>query len=224
MSSRERCHQPGFGRKWEERSHGHQMAGGRRGGRGEGEFGFGPRGHHGRGGGGNDWPPFGGRGRRFGRGPRVGRGDVRAAVLTLLDENPSNGYQLIQQIEERSGGVWRPSPGSVYPALQLLQDEGLVTTQESDGGRRFHLTDAGRTYVEEHRRDLTAAWESVAGTVDDSAVEMRNLFFQVGAALMQVVQAGTDGQIAEARQLLTGTRRQLYRILAADEGDGEQTS
>ena len=94
--------------------------------------------------------PFG----RGGRGKRARRGDVRAAILLLLDEEPRNGYQLMQEIEERSEGVWRPSPGSVYPALQQLEDEGLVRSDETDGRRAFQLTDAGRTYVEENREAL----------------------------------------------------------------------
>ena len=78
------------------------------------------------------------------RGHRAGRGDVRAAVLALLDEEPMHGYQMIQELGERSGGAWTPSPGSIYPALQLLQDEGLVTAAETDGKRVFSLTEAGR--------------------------------------------------------------------------------
>jgi DNA-binding PadR family transcriptional regulator len=167
--------------------------------------------------------PFGwGEGRRGpwwqGQGrARVRRGDVRTAVLALLSEKPSNGYQLIQQISQRSGGVWEPSPGSVYPALQLLQDEGLVRSDESDGKRLFTLTDAGRIYAEERRAELNAVWDTVSGTVKDSMLELRNLVKQVAIAVMQVAGTGTDAQIAEARRLLTQTRRQLYGILAADE-------
>ena len=205
--------------------------------------GFGPmRHHHGPGGHGGPGPgehggygPFGwGEGRRgpwwagHGR-PRVRRGDVRTAVLALLSENPSNGYQLIQQISQRSGGVWEPSPGSIYPALQLLQDEGLVTATESDGKRLFSLTDAGRAYAEERRAELNAVWDTVSGTVDDSMRELRNRVKQLAIAVMQVASTGTEPQLAEARRLLTQTRRQLYGILAADEptatpSQGEGTS
>lgn len=184
--------------------------------------GFGPMSHHGPGKHGTHGPFGSGGGRRgpwwegHGR-PHVRRGDVRTAVLALLSENPSNGYQLIQQISQRSGGVWEPSPGSVYPALQLLQDEGLVTSDESDGKRLFTLTDAGRIYAEERRTELNAVWDTVSGTVNDSMVEVRNLIKQVAIAVMQVAGTGTDAQIAEARRLLTQTRRQLYGILAADE-------
>jgi DNA-binding PadR family transcriptional regulator len=191
--------------------------------------GFGPHRHH-HGPGGHEGPERHGGPGRFGWGegrrgpwwgghgrPRVRRGDVRTAVLALLSENPSNGYQLIQQISQRSGGVWEPSPGSIYPALQLLQDEGLVTASESEGKRLFSLTDAGRAYAEERRAELNSVWDTVSGTVDNSTAELRNLIKQVAIAVMQVAGTGTEPQIAEARRLLTQTRRQLYGILAADE-------
>src|SRR6266446_675789 len=135
---------------------------------GRGPFGF--RGRH-MGGwrGGPGWPPFPvfpfADPRRH-RGPRAKRGDVRAAALVLLAEEPRNGYQIIQEIESRSGGVWRPSPGSVYPALQQLEDEGLIRAVEADPGRKaFELTEEGRAYVERHADDLAAPWDAVAGTV-----------------------------------------------------------
>src|SRR5512138_1738522 len=104
------------------------------------DFGPGPGGH-GRGWGpgrGSDWGP--GRGRGRGRGRR-GRGDVRAALLALLAERPMHGYEMIQELDARTGGIWRPSPGSVYPTLALLEDEGLVTSDTSEGRKRFSLTD-----------------------------------------------------------------------------------
>jgi DNA-binding PadR family transcriptional regulator len=128
-----------------------------------------------------------------------------------------HGYEIIQQIVARSGGVWRPSPGSVYPALQLLEDQGLVVGETTEGRKVFHLTSAGRAHVEQHRDELNAAWASVAGTVDDAVMELRDLVGQVGGALQQVAQVGTEAQIAAARALLINTRRQLYRILADDE-------
>src|SRR3982750_3473314 len=94
---------------------------------------------------------------------RMRRGDVRAAILVLLAEQPYNGYGLMQEIESRSEGVWRPSPGSVYPALAQLEDEGLVTADESDGRKQFTLTDAGRAHVDEHRERLGVPWESAGG-------------------------------------------------------------
>jgi DNA-binding PadR family transcriptional regulator len=157
---------------------------------------------------------------RRGRGPRAKRGDVRAAALALLAEGPMNGYQIIQEIGERSDGVWRPSPGSVYPALQQLEDEGLIVAQPDETGRRsYRLTDEGNAYVEEHPDEIQAPWDAVAGSVGDSAIEMRNLLRQVGMAGFQVLSAGTEAQVRQARQILTDTRKALYRVLAADDED-----
>src|SRR5580692_9872161 len=95
---------------------------------------------------------------------RVKRGDVRAAALALLAEEPRNGYQIIQEIAARSGGVWQPSPGSVYPALQQLEDEGLIGAETADNGRKaFALTDEGRAYVASHAGEVSAPWDVVAG-------------------------------------------------------------
>ena len=154
------------------------------------------------------------------RGPRARRGDVRAAALALLAEQPMNGYQIIQEIGERSGGVWRPSPGSVYPALQQLEDEVLIRAESGDAGRRgYVLTDAGRTYVAEHPEELRAPWDVVAGGAGGAAIEMRTLMQQLGMAAFQVVSAGTDAQQAQARKVLADARKSLYRILAADEDE-----
>jgi len=183
----------------------------------------GQRGHRGRphrrphGGPGGFGPPFG---PGFGRGPRARRGDVRAALLVLLAEEPRNGYGLMQEIENRSNGAWRPSPGSVYPALSQLEDEGLVRATQSGGRKLFELTDEGRTYVTEKADELGTPWEEVGG--DESVGEMRTLVFSVGAAVMQVVQAGTPEQVAEAAKVLEETRRSLYRILAGDERGSEE--
>ncbi len=166
-------------------------------------------------------PSFGNfRDPRFGHGPHVGRGDVRLAVLALLATGPRHGYQIIQEISERSSGMWRASPGSVYPALQLLEDEGLIRAEQVDTRRVFNLTEAGQAYVTERREQLAAVWQSVSGTVDDGMVELRDLFEQVGVAVGQVVRAGSKSEVAAARQLLVTTRRQLYRILADAEPAG----
>jgi DNA-binding PadR family transcriptional regulator len=163
-------------------------------------------------------PWFGEPGRRGMRGPRARRGDVRAAALALLAEEPMNGYQIIQAIGERSDGVWRPSPGSVYPALQQLEDEGLILAETGDGGRRaYRLTDEGRSYVEAHPDEVRAPWDVVAGAVGNSAIEMRNLVGQVAMAAHQVLSAGTEAQVGQARQVLTDARKALYRLLAADD-------
>jgi DNA-binding PadR family transcriptional regulator len=161
-------------------------------------------------------PGFGPRG----RGRRVRRGDVRAAALLLLEEEPRNGYQLMQEIEERSGGMWRPSPGSVYPALSQLEDEGLVRGQEAAGRRAFTLTDEGRAYVEEHREALGAPWEAAGGELPEDLWHARRLLMALGVATMQVIQGGDAAQAAEARKVLEDARRALYRILAGDEPEG----
>jgi DNA-binding PadR family transcriptional regulator len=166
---------------------------------------------------------FGMRGGGFGFGPpgrggrRARRGDVRAAALLLLAEEPRNGYQLMQEIEERSGGVWRPSPGSIYPALAQLEDEGLVRGSESAGRRAYELTDEGRAYVEEHREALGSPWDEAGGDVPEGLVELRKLLMALGMATMQVAQAGDEAQTAEARKVLEDARRALYRILAGDD-------
>ncbi|HEY2552279.1 MAG TPA: PadR family transcriptional regulator [Streptosporangiaceae bacterium] len=153
------------------------------------------------------------------RGPRARRGDVRAAALALLAEEPRNGYQIIQEIGERSDGVWRASPGSVYPALQQLEDEGLIISAGDGGRRAYQLTDEGRRYVEEHPEQIRAPWDAVAGSAGGAAIEMRNLMRQVGMAGYQVLSAGTDAQVRQARKILTDTRKSLYRILAADDDE-----
>src|SRR3954463_11629846 len=186
-------------------------AGGRRGGRGRGRrggpWGWGPPG----------FGPFGGpppwaEGRTKAR-----RGDVRAALLALLAEEPRNGYQLIQEIEERSGGEWRPSPGAVYPALQQLTDEGLIEAEEHDGRRTFRLSESGRAYVEAHADEVNAPWEAMTSDVRDDVRELFGTAGRTGAAVMQIVQTGSEEQVAQAKQILSETRRKLYQLLAEDE-------
>ena len=154
----------------------------------------------------------GGRPRR-----RMRRGDVRAAILLLVEEEPRNGYQVMQKIEARSEGAWRPSPGSVYPAFQLLADEGLVRSESRDGGNLFELTDAGRNYVDEHREQLGSPWTLAGEGVPEGVRELGKLMMQVGIAVKQVMHAGGETQAAEAAKVLAETRRSLYRILAEDE-------
>lgn len=163
--------------------------------------------------------PFGGfRGRGFGHGPkRMGNGDVRGAILVLLSESPMHGYQIIQEISQRSEGLWRPSPGSVYPALQQLEDEGLVRVEKSDGRKVAHLTDEGVAHVEEHREELGTPWDAATEDYGEDLLELRDLIGQVATATAQVMQAGNSSQISEARRLLSDTRKQLYRILAGDD-------
>lgn len=166
--------------------------------------------------------PGGGRGFGFARGPKVQRGDVRAGVLALLAEQPRNGYQIIQEVAERSGGVWRPSAGSVYPVLQQLEDEGLARPAESGSSRLFELTEDGRNYVEQHPEQCAAPWETVRDNVGEDAMELRDLLGQVFMAARQVLHAGSASQTADMRRVLTETRRSLYQILAKDDtGDDE---
>src|SRR5580700_9148119 len=196
---------------------------GRHGGRG-GPFGpgFGPMGPGGPGGG------FAGMFDRqamfdrhaFGRGPRARKGDVRAAILDLLDEGGQwNGYQLIQEIAGRTSGVWRPSAGSVYPALQQLEDEGLIAPEGEGRRRMYSLPDAGRAYAEEHADELNASWDAAAGMTDEAAIEFHDLIRQVMMAVMEVRRAGSADQLAQARAVLAQARRSLYLILASDGAD-----
>jgi DNA-binding PadR family transcriptional regulator len=160
--------------------------------------------------------PMWGRGGPFGGGRgRRRRGDVRTALLLLLAEEARNGYQLMQTIEERSGGRWRPSPGSVYPALAQLEDEGLVRAVERDGTKLFEITDAGREHIAAHEQ--TAPWEMEDDPAFEALAELRSLVHQIGMAAGQVVHAGDEEQIARARDTLADTRRRLYRILAEDD-------
>jgi len=164
--------------------------------------------------------PFGWHGHGpFFRG-RARRGDVRTAILALLAERPMHGYEMIQELGARTGGMWRPSPGSVYPTLQMLEDEGLITSQESEGKRLFSLTDTGRREAEQQSSEQ-APWEQVSAGVDQATLRMRDAMFQAGAAAMQVMHAGTEEQKARALEVLTETRRRLYSILAEDEEPDE---
>ncbi|HKU59546.1 MAG TPA: PadR family transcriptional regulator [Gaiellaceae bacterium] len=162
---------------------------------------------------------FGPRG--YGRGPRARRGDVRAAALLLLAEEPRNGYQLMQKIEERSNGVWRPSAGSIYPALSQLEDEGLVRGEEQDGRRTFTLTDAGRTYVEEHKDELGAPWDEMSGAVGNDVTDFFGEIKRVAIAAAQIGRHGTAEQLTDAKKILAETRRSLYRLLAEDDPAGD---
>jgi DNA-binding PadR family transcriptional regulator len=156
------------------------------------------------------------------RGPKVRRGDVRAAILDVLAVEPMNGYQIIQQIAERSGGAWKPSPGSVYPTVQQLEDEGLVEGTDGQGRRLLTLSDAGREYVAEHPDELAATWRPFdqAEPPEDKPGDLKPVIGQVMAAVWQVVVSGTKQQQAEAAEILADTRRRLYGLLA--DGDQEE--
>jgi DNA-binding PadR family transcriptional regulator len=149
------------------------------------------------------------------------------AALMLLADEPRNGYQIMQELEERSEGLWRPSPGSIYPALAQLEDEGLVRQGETDGRKLFQLTDAGRAVVNERPQDARAPWEQMRCGVSDQMVELGSLMKEVAYAFTQVMRVGGEQQISEAKTVLAETRRALYRILAEGEsvegetGEGE---
>lgn len=172
---------------------------GRRGGPG----GRGPGGHGGRG--------------PVGRGSRAGRGDVRGAVLLLLSEQPMHGYQLIQEITERSGGRWSPSPGAIYPALNLLEDEGLVVITADSGRKLASLTPEGVSHVELHRADLVAPWDRVAGQGAHPARALREAMESLGGAAHQIARTGTPSQAAQALRTLEQARRELYLVLAGED-------
>ncbi|MGW6918335.1 PadR family transcriptional regulator [Kitasatospora sp. NPDC054939] len=152
--------------------------------------------------------PFGGRG-------RARKGNVRASVLALLAERPMHGYEMIKEIGERSGGAWTPSPGSVYPTLQMLEDEELIASETSGGGKKlFTLTEAGRAQAEAGPQ---APWEaSGAGFDRESMLKAR----QAGAGLMeafaQVWRTGTPKQQEKALEILDEARRKLYLTLAGE--------
>jgi DNA-binding PadR family transcriptional regulator len=136
----------------------------------------------------------------------------------LLADEPRNGYQLMQAIEERTGGRWRPSPGSVYPTLAQLEDEGLIRATERDTNKLFELTDAGRAHIAEHHRD-TPTWCASDDPATNAYIEIRSLIAQTAQAATQVAQVGSDEQVRQARDLLTKTRRSLYGILAAADNE-----
>jgi DNA-binding PadR family transcriptional regulator len=174
-----------------------------------GFFGYGPGGHHGP-----------GRGRGGPRG-RARRGDVRASILALLKDRPMHGYEMIQKIAERSGGAWKPSPGSVYPTLQLLEDEGLITSESEGGKKLFTLTHQGR---EEAEAGPEAPWEDAGRGIDWEAMnEIRKAGGGLVDAFRQVWATGTPEQRDKALTVVNEARKKLYLILAEeDEGETEE--
>ena len=154
----------------------------------------------------------GGRGYGHGR-HRVRRGDVRSAILALLDDRPMHGYEMIQELEERTGGRWTPSAGSIYPTLQLLEDEGLVTAEEVEGRKVYSLTDAGQEAAPD-RTEGDRPWEQ--GDEDSPRFQARRELFQLMGAAKQLGRAGDDAQLTEAAEILKDARRKLYRLLAEE--------
>ena len=215
----------GYNRQWtrhgEQQWHQH----GRRGGAGGPWGGWGP-GSFGRPG--NPGPPpwvaglFGLAQGERGRGPRVRRGDVRSAILDVVhtaqgNGEEINGYQVIQQIAERSNGAWRPSPGSVYPTVQQLEDEELLETVEQNSRRSLRLTASGEQYVADHADQLAEVWAPFAdpdGEDTGDVADLRPEIGQVMGAVWQIVSTGSDAQRRAAVGILVETRRKLYGVLA----------
>src|SRR5437764_5820600 len=146
---------------------------------------------------------------------RMRRGDIRTALLVALLDGPGHGYDVIQKLEEKSGGAWRPSPGSVYPTLQLLEDEGLVRSTERDGKRVYEITDAGRAESASRIEEAGGAPWDLAGPGKRHG-ELREGMMTLGLAVRQVAHAGTPQQIERATAIITAARKQLYALLAED--------
>jgi DNA-binding PadR family transcriptional regulator len=163
--------------------------------------GFGPgfRGRHGFGG-------FGGHG-------RAKRGDVTPAVLALLKEQDMHGYQIIQELAERSGGAWTPSPGSIYPALQALEDQGYVTSEQVSGKRIFSLTEEGRAHADAQTE--TAPWQDFEQSAGPK-LKLRESMIGLGGAAMQVMRSGTDEQAEKVAGILDEARKSIYLMLAGE--------
>lgn len=147
-----------------------------------------------------------------GHGGRARRGDVRTAILRLLAEAPMHGYQIIQELAARSEGAWSPSAGSVYPTLQLLADEGLITSEETAGKKVFSLTTAGDAAVAEVA-DQAAPWEAAAQN-DSGVAGYREAVAKLMHAAFQVGKNGSAEQIAAGIEVLNDARKKLYAILA----------
>jgi DNA-binding PadR family transcriptional regulator len=148
---------------------------------------------------------------------RMRRGDIRKAILLALGDGPANGYEVMGRLEERSGGIWRPSPGSVYPTLQMLEDEGLVRSTTHDGSRTFELTQAGTdsAAAADATRSGRAPWEHDDGS-DDRLRTLRRSMGQTMMAAKQVAHAGNAAQVDRSIEIIQRARKELYQILAED--------
>jgi DNA-binding PadR family transcriptional regulator len=152
----------------------------------------------------------GGRG-GWGGGRRMPRGAIRTAILVALRDEPGHGYEVMRRLEEMSGGLWRPSPGSVYPHLQMLEDEGMVQSSEVEGSRTFTLTEAGRAEAEK----ATLPWQD-PGESDDDVRTLRTSVGQLMSAAKQLAGAGEKAQIERGISVIQKARKELYQILAED--------
>ncbi|CAN5407347.1 PadR family transcriptional regulator [soil metagenome] len=154
-------------------------------------------------------------------GPRAQRGDVRAAILALLTEKPMHGYEMLKELEARTEGVWKPSAGSIYPTLQLREDEGLIEGTEAGGKRRFTLTDAG-TEQAGKRESETSPWDEVSAGAGADRAKLGTALHQLNAAVGQLVVAATPEQRDRGRAVLDEARRSVYGILAETDPEADK--
>ncbi|MDO8731030.1 MAG: PadR family transcriptional regulator [Actinomycetota bacterium] len=148
------------------------------------------------------------------RGRRRERGDVRAAILLLLAEQPRHGYEILTELADRSDGQWQPSPGSIYPVLKRLAQDGLVAPSNQDGKRVFTLTDAGRALVAAEGESWGEPWTNPSEADNDGASALWNEGRQLGGAVQQVSQLNDPAQIAATAEILVEARKKIYRLLA----------
>jgi DNA-binding PadR family transcriptional regulator len=143
---------------------------------------------------------------------------VRVAILAVLAEGARHGYEIMRELEARSGGAWRPSAGSIYPTLQMLEDDGFVRSEDDGDGRRvYSITDGGRAELKARQRDRAAQgedppWER--NPEDEPHHGLRDATFQLLQAAVQVARAGTSDQIAKALDIVREAKRKLYALLA----------
>jgi DNA-binding PadR family transcriptional regulator len=151
------------------------------------------------------------------------RGDIRTAILAVLAESPGHGYDIMSRLQEKSGGMWRPSAGSVYPTLQQLEDEGLVTSADADGKRVYTATSEGTAEAERRIEEAGGEPWAESGT----GIHPGHLFRSIGTLTMaakQIVAAGTPAQLAAAVKVTDNARKELYRILGDDTFDAVDDS
>jgi DNA-binding PadR family transcriptional regulator len=153
--------------------------------------------------------------------PRAGRGDVPLALLLLLAEGARSGYQLMRDVAERSGGIWRPSPGSVYPSLARLERERLVCADEIANRRVFTITEGGRRYLAERQTDMTPPWDRIRQAVPEAACELRMRLEQVVDAVDHLASVGTADQLRKASAELAEIRRAIYSMLGDEDTQSE---
>jgi len=147
--------------------------------------------------------------------PRTKRGIIQVAVVALLRERDMHGYQMIQEVSERTGGAWAPSPGSVYPALKSLEESGMISAVESGDKRVFSLTDLGK----KHARMIPAGEPWLQVTEDENSLsrKLRSATGELMVAVSQASDVATEQQLADTISLLTDTKRRIYLLLAGEE-------